>query len=484
MVGQRVGIVSRLARVRAVSYGALLLAAGFVWLAGWGDRTWWASPALAVAVAASELAVVHVAFARQRWTFTVTEGVIGGALLVHGGGWAVVSVLVGVAIAQAVRRLAWVKLQYNTAQITASAALAVVVAQTLGGGAVGVVVGMCCYWALNQLLSAVPLAIMSGSPLGRLASQDAPLHAVHAAASVSIGMLAAWLGAHEPYGLLGLIAPLGLLWMSYDEQTARTAEARLFAELANGHERATGRSTDLSAQVVVTAAARLFGGADVEMVLIGLDGPVLYAGDEHGASRHRAHAATLDEAWVLRALGSTGVQTGVEPDGHPHAGRPYCSAVLGPADLPLAVLIARRAAASGTFGRREAMLADVLVQQAQSWLSVAELTRSRDDARAQAEAAEEAARALGDLGAEAAPSLLVLRESAARLARLATTPAGPDIVVDIVDELHAVERAVASLLGAVALAADPDLGRLDPHVPAPRSQEWTTTGVLAEVEPR
>jgi hypothetical protein len=53
-----------------------------------------------------------------------------------------------------------------------------------------------------------------------------------------------------------------------------------------------------------------------------------------------------------------------------------------------------------------------------------------------------------------------------------------------VDELYAVERAVASLLGAIALAAEPDLTRVsiddDEEMPAPRrSEEWTTTGVLS-----
>jgi hypothetical protein len=46
-----------------------------------------------------------------------------------------------------------------------------------------------------------------------------------------------------------------------------------------------------------------------------------------------------------------------------------------------------------------------------------------------------------------------------------------------------VERAVASLLGAIALAAEPDLTRVavaDEELPVPRrSEEWTTTGVLS-----
>jgi hypothetical protein len=70
----------------------------------------------------------------------------------------------------------------------------------------------------------------------------------------------------------------------------------------------------------------------------------------------------------------------------------------------------------------------------------------------------------------------VLRESAERLARLAESSAAID---DIVEELHLVERAVASLLGALALAAEPELRALPGGPPAPpAADDWTTTGVL------
>jgi hypothetical protein len=301
---------------------------------------------------------------------------------------------------------------------------------------------------------------------------------VHSAGISSLGILGAWLTEQAPLGLVALVVPLLLLWLSYDEQTARAAEARLFAELARLQEQASGRSIDVSAQVVLTAAARLFGGADVEMVLMAADGPVHYIGDENGVGRQRVAPDVLDRDWVIRALGGSAIQTGADE------GRGYCSAVLGGGDAPLAVLIARRPHGSAGFGRREAMLAEVLAQQAESWLSVAELAKSRDAARAQAEAAEDAARALGDLGAHTVPALVVLRESANRLARLAGNDSGPAAVGEIVDELYAVERAVASLLGAIALAADPDLASLDGFGAeagdgARRAvTDWTTTGVL------
>ena len=62
-------------------------------------------------------------------------------------------------------------------------------------------------------------------------------------------------------------------------------------------------------------------------------------------------------------------------------------------------------------------------------------------------------------------------------------------MTDIVDELHAVERAVASLLGAIALAADPSLRDFDDDfdadalLPARRDEDWTTTGLVVRGEP-
>src|SRR5664279_5363769 len=50
-------------------------------LLGWGAPAWWAPLLLAAGVAGTELAVVHVAFRRQMWTFSLTEDVIGACLL-------------------------------------------------------------------------------------------------------------------------------------------------------------------------------------------------------------------------------------------------------------------------------------------------------------------------------------------------------------------------------------------------------------------
>ncbi|MCW2723956.1 MAG: hypothetical protein JWN35_877 [Frankiales bacterium] len=467
-------------RVRLVAAVSGVAAVALCLVDGWGQVAWWAPLLLAAVVALSEVAVVHLQFGRQRWTFSLTEGALGAAWVGATGSWSVAAVVVGVAIAQWVRHQPRVKVEFNLAQFALATAAGSVVAAQLGGHIPGAVAGMAAFFVVNHTLVGVAVSLTTRRRLLPLIASNALLAAVHTAGNSSIGLLAAFLATTAPLGLFGLLVPLALLWSSYDQQTRRTAEARLFAELARGQEQASGRSTDVSAQVVVTAAARLLGGADVEMVLLAADGPVRYAGDESGVpERHRVDPDAFDEPWVLRALGARGVETGTQD------GRPWCTAVLGEPEAPLAVLRARRPRDSAGFGRRETRLAEVLVGQAETWLSVSDLSARNRATTQQAEDAGQAARQLGDMGAATAPALLVLRESADRLVRLAGSAGSAGGVDDIVEELHQVERAVASLLGAIALAAEPDLvamtggaGAAEVPTSANRSADWTTTGVL------
>jgi hypothetical protein len=459
--------------VRGVAAATALVGLVAAVLNGWGTPSWYAVPLLVAGVAAAEIAVVSLQFGRQTWTFSLTESALGAAWVISTGSWTPVAVLIGVYVAQTVLRRPRLKKQFNMAVFGTGAALGSLVAGAVGGGVPGAIAGMGVWFLVNFTLVGVAVAVTSHRPLLPMLVSSAPLSAVHMAGNSSIGLLAAYLALNAPLGLFGLVVPMALLWSSYDQQTRRSQEARLFAELAAGQERVTARTSDTSARVVVSAAARLFGGADVEMLLLAADGPVRYAGDESSSpQRLRVDADVFDEPWVMRALGARGVSIGSEN------GRPWCSAVLGDPESPQAVLIARRPAGSAGFGRREVRLAEVLVSQADSWLSVADLSDRARSARAQVVVAGEAAKALGDLGAATAPSLTVLRESADRLARLAEAAGG---VEDIVEELHLVERAVASLLGAIALAADPDLVSVHgqgPAAPSRPATDWTTTGVL------
>jgi hypothetical protein len=448
---------------------------------GWGSPAWWALPAFVAAVTAAEFATVRMVIGRQGYSVALTDAFVAIGFVLAPGAWIPLGVLLAFLLANA-RRSPWIKLVFNLTQYPCAIAAGLLVTQTLGSGIPQAAVGLVVFACLNYLLVAIPIAITAHRPYAAVVAETSGLGMIHVAGNISLGLLAAWLAENAPLGLLGLVVPLVLLWWSYRQQTERTAEARLFAELARGREQIAATSVDTSAHVLLTAAARLFGGAEVEMLLRHPDGPVRYVGDEHGViRRERVDSSAFAAPWVLRTMGARGVLTGVDAD------RPFCSAVLGDPGRPLAVLIARRPKRAGGFERLDARLAQVLVGQAEAWLSVADLAARHDVAIGQVEAYGDAARALGDLGAYTAPALVVLRESAERLSRLAFSFTGPDPVRDIVDELHAVERAVASLLGAVALTSEPELiGTADDHR-APTvgtDSEWTTTGRLDAVETR
>lgn len=448
---------------------------------GWGRAPWWALPAMAASVTVAEFSTARLAVRNESGiSFALTDTVVAIGFVIDPGAWVAIAVTIAV-IAANLTRLSLIKVAFNAVQYAAAISVGLLIARSLGGGMVGAGLGLVVFGVLNILLVALPVCWIADQRYFSVLVSAGQMTVIHLTGNLSLGLLAAWLAQHKPLGLLGLAAPLVLLWWSYQQQTERASEARLFAELARGQEQAASRSLDSSAQVIVTAAARLFGGAEVEMLLRHPEGLVRYVGSESGVtSRDRAEADAFAEPWVLRTMGARRIRIGNE------MGRPYCSAVLGDLDRPLAVLIARRKSRSRSFERLDMRLAEVLVGQAEAWLSVANMTARHEAAIGQVAALGEGNKALGQLGAETVPSLLVLRESAERLSRLAYSFSGPDPVREIVDELHSAERAVASLLGAVALASEPELiaGSDGPRSVMQVDSEWTTTGRLEASESR
>lgn len=475
--GGRLSVVERrIALATAVLAVVALLPAAEV---GWGSPLWWALPVLVLAIAAAEATSVRMVFGRQGWSFSLTDAVLAVGFVLAPGAWIPLGMVLGFVLAHS-RRLPPLKLAFNCSQYGLSVAAGVAVTLAAGGGVTAAALGLVAYAVLNHLLVGIPVSLASGESYTKVILATGSLGVIHQAGNVSVGLLAGWLALNAPMGLLALVVPLGLLWWSYQQQTRRASEARLYAELARGQER-LGGTVDASAQVVVTAAARLFGASQVEILLRHPDGLLRYVGDERGVNaRLRVDNDAFDAPWVLRALAARGVLVGYDGE------QPYCSAVLGDPERPLAVLVTHRPERSAPFTRGDAQLAELLVGQAESWLSVAELSARHDAAVGRAEAYGAANRVLGDLGEETVPALAVLRESAHRLSRLATRFEGPDAVGEIVSELYSVERAVASLLGAIALASE--TGPTDRKAittggasgPARRDAEWTTTGRLED----
>lgn len=457
--------------VRQVAGASLLVALGVCLVTGWGAVPVWAVPALALVVAGSELATVHLQFGRQRWGLSFMEGALGAALVLATGAWTVVAVGLGMAVAQMVRRQVWLKREFSLAQAVCATALGQAVAGALEGGIVGASVGLLVYWTVNYGLIALAVSVTEDRSLRMLAPASVPMSAVYAVGNSSIGLLAAFLATTAPLGLIGLVVPFALLWWSYDQQTRRSVESHLFADLARGQEGKSHRSSDRSAEVIVTAAGRTLVGADIELVVLAADGPVRYSGDHSGTPiRRRLALDAFDAPWVLRTLGEPGATCGRE------GLRPYLCAVLGDPDAPLALLRAQRDDGEPGFTRNELRLARVLVGQAQAWLMEGGWTTRTWAAGSWPGISGGGAKPVSEMGLVAAPALVVIGESAERLARLAES-AGR--VEEIVEELQVVQRAVAALLGSISLAVEPERLQFPGQaVPARQGTDWTTTGVL------
>ena len=168
-------------RVRLIGAGALLLTGLGCAVTGWSSPTWSALPLLALAVALTEVAVVHLSAGRQRFTFSLTEGAIGAAYVYAPGAWTVAAVTTGLLIAQVVRRQERLKLEFNVCQFAAGTALGAAMAHAVGGGVAGAVSGMAVFWLANIVLVSWALSVVTAQRMWSLLVSSAPLAAVHSA---------------------------------------------------------------------------------------------------------------------------------------------------------------------------------------------------------------------------------------------------------------------------------------------------------------
>jgi hypothetical protein len=268
---------------------------------GWGSVPLHVVVLMAAVVAAAELVALPTRPGPSRWPASLAEGAVGACLLLGDGAWSVVAAGAGIVAAHAVRRCP--RSERTTSPSACSRppprrpsagwSAAGWSAPSPGSRSSG-------WWAACSSPPPSPRC-RSGrwcrSPLDR-----ADLGAA-AAASAGVGLLATGLVLHAPVGLLGLAAGAAAVRSATCHAAWRRGEARLFAHLAQAPE----RTADASAQLLVTAAARLLRGADVELVV--LDGvlPRRYAGDERGQPGRPSDVVALDEPWVLTALAAPGV---------------------------------------------------------------------------------------------------------------------------------------------------------------------------------
>jgi hypothetical protein len=378
-----------------------------------------------------------------------------------------------VVAARMVRGRRWRSMEYAVS----SALLQAAVASTLTCGLryagvppiAAAVAGILAAAFTRHAMAASGVALTARRSLFALLLPRLPAALLTAIGNGAVGLLDGWLLVHAPLGLAGLIVPGLLVVSTYELQSRRSAEARLFAALATEQQHAAGRSLEQSVAVLMTVAARVLGGADVELLLSGPEGLVRYTGDESGVNgRMRTDPSAFDAPWVRQLLAGGAVRIA------PEDGQPSCAFSVGNGRTPRAVIAARRPAGGSAFTRRDAVFARALARQAASWLSPSlEPTAARD------------------------PRLEVVREIARRILRSPEPTADPQWSSSLLDEVHGLERAVAALLGSAPggtippqrdRRTAPEAGEEpgapveviadDLHTESRREPEWTTTGRL------
>jgi hypothetical protein len=425
-------------------------------------------PGLALVLALASLLDISLPLGRTQWQVRGLDAAAAALLLLCPGPglWLATGMAAGLLLAasRATGGRRWRSLEYATVSALLQTAVAVTVtcALTYGGLAPipSAIVGVLFGTVTRHAMSAGGVALTARRPLLGLLLPRLPAELYTTGGNGAVGLLIGWLLVHAPLGIAGLAVPGLLVASAYELQARRSAEAKLFAALALEQQRASGRSLEQSVTVLMTVAARILGGADVELLLSGPEGLVRYVGDESGVSgRARVDPTAFDAPWVRQLLGRASVHIGHDE------GRPSCAFSVGTGGATRAVVVARRPLGGSSFTRADAVFARALARQAYPWLTPApEMAMARN------------------------PRLEVVREIARRILAAPEPTADPQWSRLLLDEAHRLERAMAALLGSSPGAAIP-APRLSEEEPATEpaaalevdsgpAPEWTTTGRL------
>jgi hypothetical protein len=436
-------------------------------------------PVIALLLAVASLLDVSLPVGGGHWQMRGSDAT-GAALLVLCPGpglWLGAALAAGALMlgAKLTGRRRWRSLEYGVASalLQAGAASTVTAALRYGGAmpVAAAVGGVLVAAFVRHAMAAAGVALTSRRPLFGLLRSRVAVALFMALGNGAVGLLVGWLFVHGPLGLAGLAVPGLLVVGTYELQARRSAEARLFAALATEQQQLAGRSLEQSVAVLMTVTARLLGGADIELLLSGPEGLVRYTGDESGVSgRMRSDPSAFDASWARQLLARGPVRVAIDE------GRPSCAFSIGTGPTPRAVVVARRPLGVAGFQRRDVVVAHALARQAASWLTPPPLLATPRD-----------------------PRLEVVREITRRILRSPEPAADPEWSSRLLDEVHALERAVAALLGSAPDGTIPPqrdnrsdareaaaTGQSNPHAESdadladepPPGSEWTTTGLL------
>jgi PAS domain S-box-containing protein len=205
-----------------VALGALCVAVRLPEIAGWTSRDLVALTVLVVAGTLAEQFNISIRHRTETENFTLTDAVWVPALLLGKPSVLTFAVVLATVFGQALKRWAWYKILFNASQFAVAITAAELVhAAVAGSGTVGTamwisaILAMGAFFVVNEVVVAMIIASIEREPLRRVLVLPAGLNLFHAAANVTLGMIATLALSTGPEQLPLLIAPLALCFLAY-----------------------------------------------------------------------------------------------------------------------------------------------------------------------------------------------------------------------------------------------------------------------------
>jgi signal transduction histidine kinase len=248
-----------------VAGGAAVLVVTLPDARAWGATELLAFLGVAAAVAISECFPIELSYSNEKVTYSLSDAVWTGALLVAPSSVLILAVAAGVLVGQLVQPWALVKVAFNVGQFVIGIAAAAAVFAAFGSPAVtepatwaAAGVAMAAFQAVNTVLMGAIIAITEHEPFWRVAL--VPTGVLHWLGNLSLGILGALIWNAEPAALPLLLVPTVLTYLAYRGWLATVQERDQMGELAAAAD-SISESGDLERRVPErgdeTAAATL-----------------------------------------------------------------------------------------------------------------------------------------------------------------------------------------------------------------------------------
>jgi signal transduction histidine kinase len=248
-----------------VAGGAAVLVVTLPDARSWGATELLAFLGIAAAVAISECFPIELSYSNEKVTYSLSDAVWTGALLVAPSSVLILAVAAGVLVGQLVQPWALVKVAFNAGQFVIGIAAAATVFAGLGSpdvtepvswAAAGI--AMAAFQAVNTVLMGAIIAITEHVPFWRVAL--VPTGVLHWLGNLSLGILGALIWTAEPAALPLLLVPTALTYLAYRGWLRTVQERDQMGELAAAADNIS-ESGDLERRVPErsdeTAAAKL-----------------------------------------------------------------------------------------------------------------------------------------------------------------------------------------------------------------------------------